>query len=211
MNKRTAFFRWYNMTQKVLYITSHCQLQGLNLTATSSRGLESPNIQFSAVLLGQLSVHLSDLLLWPKGCLHLGSHGDESAGDICRAGAPEGARDPKTALVTQQCLTLTRECHPLWSCALLEGGPWSCPWHTEICPSAAWQSTACSNNTETHLSKRTQSSAEKWGVCSLNSHCNKHRMKHFNGLQLIIYKNCRFSMNLNCKLVINNTVSFSTF
>lgn len=77
--------------------------------------------------------------------------------------------------------------------------------------SAAWQSIADNNNTATHLSKRTQSSAEKWGVCFLNSHCNKHRMKHFNGLQLIIYKNCRFSMNLSCKLVINNTVSLSTF
>lgn len=50
MNKRTACFRWYNMTQKVLYITSHYQLQVWNWQQLPREGWSHPtfiSLQFS--------------------------------------------------------------------------------------------------------------------------------------------------------------------
>lgn len=61
---------------------------------------------FSAVLSGQLPVHLSDLLLWPRSSPDSSSPSGESqgwvAGDICRAVSPsEGTQDRRMAPVAQ--------------------------------------------------------------------------------------------------------------
>lgn len=190
-------------------ITSHHQLQMRNCQQLPREGWSHPT--FSAALLGQLPVHLSDLLFSPDSSSPSRKSQGWVAGHICRTVSPsEGTQDPRMALVAQ------------W----YQHRPESCP-HGGAVPSweqahgatlgtmkpatlACWQSMAGRNSTATHLSKE-QSSAEKWGVCFLNRHFNKHRMKHVNGQQLIIYKNCRFSVNLNCNLAINNTVSLSTF
>lgn len=79
-------------------------------------------------------IYFCDLRVHQTGLLHLGSHRDESPGDICKAVSPtEGTRAPENGASGTRCLTLTQECHPLWSCALLEASSWSYPWQTEPC------------------------------------------------------------------------------